>query len=64
MKSLSADWSKYRIVNKDYNAKEIINYLDEQNARRLQEDIEDAIERGDFKKVPQLAINYKKISII
>ncbi|MDA3809636.1 MAG: hypothetical protein PF518_04820 [Spirochaetaceae bacterium] len=64
LKSLSADWSKYRIVNKDYTAKEIINYLDEQNARRLQSDIEDAIDRNDFKRVPQLAINYKKIQVV
>jgi hypothetical protein len=64
LKSLSADWSKYRIVNKDYNAKEIINYLDEQNARRLHDDIEDAIDRGDFKRVPQLTMGYKKIQIV
>lgn len=64
LKSLSKDWSKYRIVNKDYNAKEIINYLDEQNARRLREDIEDAIDRSDFKRVPQLAMEYKKIQVV
>lgn len=64
LKSLSSDWAKYKVVNKDYNAKEIINYLDEQNARRLNSEIEDAIDRGDFKKVPQLALNYKKISSV
>lgn len=61
LKSLSEDWSKYKIVNIKYNAKEIINYLDEQNARRLQDDIDTAITTGDFKRVPQLASGYKKI---
>lgn len=64
LKSLSSDWSKYKIVNKEYNAKEIINYLDEQNARRLHDEIEDSIDRGDFKRVPQLAMGYQKIQIV
>jgi KaiC/GvpD/RAD55 family RecA-like ATPase len=64
LKSLSEDWGKYRIVNTTYNAREIINYLDEQNARRLKENIETAIDIGDFKRVPLLASQYQKIQVI
>lgn len=61
LKSLSEDWSKYRIVNIDYNVNALIAYLDEQNARQLSEDIESAVSIGDWKRVPLLASGYKKI---
>jgi len=62
--SLSEDWEKYKIVNIDYNAKAFINFMDEQNARRLGEDVTDAIDIGDFKRVHELASGYQKIQVV
>lgn len=61
LKSLSKDWARYKITNVHYSSEEIITYLEEQNARKLQEDIADAIDRNDFKKVPSLALGYRKV---